>query len=133
MHNDYPLALEKLEISHMLSKYCGSIANEYCTKIGGVNKLIPNLGNKSRYVLYYRNLQLYLSSGTKLTKVHRILKFKQSNWLKNALILMKTKEKNVVNSFQKYFFKLMVNIVYRKTMENLRKRINVRLVNNAKD
>ena len=43
------------------------------------------------------------------------------------------KRKNATNDFEKYFFKLMINSVYRKTIENLRKRINVRLVNNAKD
>ena len=63
----------------MLSKYCFSIANEYGIKIGAVNKLVPNLGNKSIYVVHYGNLQLYLSLGMKLTKVHRILKFKQSD------------------------------------------------------
>ena len=60
LHNDYPLAPEKLEISHnILLKYCSDIANECGMKIGGVNKLVPNLGKKSKYVLHYRNLQLY--------------------------------------------------------------------------
>ena len=55
LHNDYPLAPEKLEISHdMLSNNCSNIANKYNIKIGGVNKLVPNLGNKCKY------LQLYL-------------------------------------------------------------------------
>ena len=77
---DYPLAPEKLEISqNMLSKYCFNIANEYEIKIGRVNKLVPNLGNKSKNVVHYRNLQLYLSLGMKLTEIHRILKFKQSD------------------------------------------------------
>ena len=78
LHSDYPLAPEKLEISNnMLSNYCSSIASKYEIKIGGANKLAPNLGNKSKYVLYYKNLRLYLSLEIKLVNVHRVLKFKQ--------------------------------------------------------
>ena len=78
LHNDYPLAPEKLEINYdMLSKYCSNIANKYDIKIGGVNKLVPNLRNRRKYVLHFKNIQQYLSLGMKLTKVHRILKFKQ--------------------------------------------------------
>ena len=74
MHNDYPLAPEKLEISqNTFSNYCNNVANEYGIKIGGVNKLVPNLGNESKYVLHYKNLRLYLSLGMKLSKIHRIL------------------------------------------------------------
>ena len=80
LHNDYPLAPEKLAIPYdMLSDYCKKIADEYEIKVGDVKKLIPNLGNKTNYVLHYRNLQLYLSLGIKLTKTHRVLKFKQSD------------------------------------------------------
>ena len=57
----------------MLSKYCSSIAYNYGIKVGEVNKLIPNLGNKKNYVMHYRNLQLYISLGMKVTKVHKIL------------------------------------------------------------
>ena len=69
----------------MLSKYCSNIAKEYGIKIGSVNKLVPNLSNKSKYVLHYENLQLYLSLGIKLAKIHRILKFKQPNLLKKYI------------------------------------------------
>ena len=79
LHNDYPLAPEKLAVSSdMFLGYCKEIVDKYQIKIGDVKKLVPNLGNKSNYVLHYRNLQLHLSLGMRLTKVHRILKFKQS-------------------------------------------------------
>ena len=59
LHNDYPLATEKLEISqNMLSNYCFNIGDKYRIKIGGVNKLFPNLGNKRKYVVHYKNRQL---------------------------------------------------------------------------
>ena len=116
----------------MLSKYCSDIAKEYKIKVGGVKELVPNVGNKSKYVVYYRNLQLYLSFGIKLTKIHRILKFKQLDLLKPYVDFNTDKRKNAANGFEKQFFKLMINSVYRKTMENLRKIINFRLVSNAK-
>ena len=80
LHNYYPSAPEKLEISHnMLPKYCSNITHKYYIKIGDVYKLVPNLGNKSKYVLHYKNLLLYLLLGIKLTKIHRILKSKKSD------------------------------------------------------
>ena len=77
LHNDYPLAPEKLAVSkNMLSTYCKKIADKYDIKVGDVKKLIPNLGNKTQYVLHYRNL---ISLGMKSTKIHRTLQFKQSD------------------------------------------------------
>ena len=134
MHNDHPLAPEKLAITYdIFSDYCKKIADSYQMKVGDVEKLIPNLGNKTNYVLYYKNLYLYLSLGMKLTKTRRELKLKQSDWMKKYIDFNTEKRTNAANSFEKDFFKLMINSVYGKTMENLRKRINIRLVNNEKD
>ena len=69
----------------------------------------------------------------KLTKVHRLLRFKQSDWLKKFIDFNIDKMKNAANSFEKNYFKLMSNSIFGKTMENLGKRTSVKLVNNAKD
>ena len=75
LHNDYPLALEKLEITYvMLSNYCKKIADRYSIKVGGIKKLIPNLTKKNNYTVHYINLQLYLSVGIKLIKKEKMQK-----------------------------------------------------------
>ena len=82
LHNDYPLAPEKMLVKEeILSDYSREILGREGMTIGKVQKLIPNLRDKKEYVLHYRNLQLYLSLGLKLTKNHRALEFSQSNWL----------------------------------------------------
>ena len=104
LHNDYSLAPEKLTFSYdMLSDYCKTIAEEHEIKVGDVKKLIPNLGNKTNYVLYYKNLQLYFSLGVKLTKTHRVLKFKQSEWMKNISVLTLKKEQMLLTVMEKIF------------------------------
>ena len=110
LHNDYPLAPERL-------------------KIGGVEKLIPNLWGKKKYVLHHKNLKLYKELGLKLKKIHRGIKFREEPWMKSYIELntdLRTKGKN---DFEKDFFKLMNNSVFGKTMENIRNRVDVRLVN----
>ena len=129
LHNDYPLGPEKVKVTkNMLSKYCKNISDKYKISTGLVHKLIPTLSNKKNYVLHYRNLQLYLSLGLKIDKIHRVLEFKQSPWLKQYIDFNTEKRKNAKNNFEKDFFKLMNNSVFGKTMENIRKRVDVRLV-----
>ena len=125
LHNDYPLAPEKLAIPYdMLPDYCKKIADDYVIKVGDVKKLIPNLGEKTNYVLHYRNVQFYLSLEVKLNKIHEVWKFMQSDWMKKYIDFNTEKRTNAANSFAKNFFKLINNIAYGKAMENLRQRIS---------
>ena len=134
LHNDYPLRPEKIEVSsNMLSKYCSDIANKYDIKVGGIKKLISNLGDKVEYVVHYKNLQYYLSLGMKLTKIHRILKFKQSNWLVKSMLSLIPKNDNKVLTSLIIFFKLLINCAHGRSMENIRKRISVRLIDDPRD
>ena len=112
-HNDYPLAPEQIVVNK-------------------VSKLIPNLGDKKNYVLHYENLKQYLELGLKLTHIHRGIKFNESPWLKKYISLNTKLRTEAKNEFEKNFFKLMNNSVFGKTMENIRNRVDVRLVNNKK-
>ena len=89
----------------MLSKYCQKFAGKYEIKVGDVKRLIPQLGNKTYYVVHYRNLQLYLSLGIKLTKIHRVLNFKQSDWMKKHIDFNNEKRMKTANNFEKKILK----------------------------
>ena len=111
-HNDYPLAPERV----------------VCDK--KIEKLIQSLRDKTRYVVHYQTLKQYLALGMELTRVHRGIKFEESNWLKpyiDANTALRTKANN---EFEKDFFKLMNNSVFGKTMENVRSRKDIKLVTN---
>ena len=94
--------------------------------------MIPNLKDKVKYVVHYKNLQNYLSLGIKLVQIDRIFSFKQSNWLKSYLGFNTEKRKESTCEFDKNFFNLMINCVYGKSMENIRKRIKVKSINDSR-
>ena len=110
LHNEYPLAPERLTINK-------------------VEKLIPNLNNKKKYIIHYENLKLYESLGLKITHIHRGIKFEESDWMKPYIDLNTELRAKAKNEFEKDFFKLLNNSVFGKTMENIRSRVNVTLVN----
>lgn len=130
LHNDLPLAPERKKVAlEELSPYARSVLqNKFVTS----EKLIPNLHPKKNYILYHRNLQLYLKLGLKLVHVHKILRFKQKPWLKQYIDFNTEQRKLSKTKFSKDKFKLMNNAVYGKTMENVRHHIDVQLVNNEK-
>ena len=87
LHNEYPLAPERLTVNK-------------------VEKLIPSLNNKTSYVLHYENLKLYESLGMKVTKIHRGIKFEESPWLKSYMDMNTSLRAKARNEFETDFFKL---------------------------
>lgn len=109
-HNDYPFCPERLSM------------NEHKKN----TKLILNLNDKKNYVLHYRTLKMVLSRGLKLKGVGKIIKFNQSQWL---YIDLNTKERiNAKNEFEKELYKLMSDAIYGKTIENVKNRVNIILI-----
>ena len=132
--NDFPMAPEKLKVTReILSPDQMNDIKRFDIKIGTTKKLIPNLFPKNNYITHYRNLRYYLQNGWKLTKVHKILEFKQSPWMKPYIDFNTEKRMQATNESDKNFFKLMINSVYGKTMENMRKRMKIRIVTNKID
>ena len=89
-------------------------------KIGRGQKLVPNLKDKKEYVVQIKALNQALKQGLKLKKVHRVIEFRQSKWMKAYIMLNTRLRKDAKNEFEKDFFKLMNNSVFGKTMENIR-------------
>lgn len=110
-HNDLPFCVENIRPPNGKSK-----------------KLIPNLWNKRNYVIHSNNLLQCIEHGLKLKKIPRILKFKQSTWLKAYIDLNTEMRTKATNDFEKDFYKLMNNCIYGKAMENIEKRVDVKLV-----
>ena len=107
--NDYPLGPERMNINKL-------------------DKLVPNLNDKKNYAIHYENLKLYERLGLKISKIHRGIKFEQGDWLKEYIDLNTNVRTKAKNDFEKDFFKLMNNSVFERTMENIEKRVDLRLV-----
>jgi uncharacterized protein YeeX (DUF496 family) len=119
-HLDLPLAPEQLNIK---GKWLSRNQRNYYGKsyINSIPKLCTTFFDKKKYVCYLENLQYYLDHGMKLKKIHKIIKFKQANWLEPYILYNTALRTKAKNEFEKNFFKLMNNAVFGKTMENVRK------------
>ena len=116
-HSDYPLCPESAVIEpNDLSPYTVSLAEKLGVKPSGCRKLLGTLKGKERYALHYRNLKLYVRLGMRVKKIHRVISFTQSRWLKPYIDFNTDQRKKAANEFEKDFFKLMNNSVFGKTM-----------------
>ena len=133
-HNHYPLAPEKLKVeASMLSPYLKNLLEHHKLKHNSkIEKLIPNLGDKKKYIVHYRTLQLYIKLGLKIKKIHRVLTFTEKAWVKPYVDFNTEKRKQAKTKFEQDMFKLMLNAFFGKCMENVRKRIDVKLATNSK-
>ena len=102
VHNDLPFLPERMK-------------NEK------VEKLVANSNDKTAYLVHIRNLKQALNYGLFFKKIHRVIKFNQNAWLKPYIDMNTDLRKQEKNDFEIYFFKLMNNLVFGKTMENVRK------------
>ena len=140
LHNDYPLASETRIITEdllspfnkqLLEDYQGTQTQENEKRARrpfvSARKLKASVENKEKYILYYRTLQLYLQLGLEKTKVHRVVEFHQTDFLKKYIDLNTQKRREATSNFLKSFFKLMNNAVLGKTMENVRQRISFKI------
>ena len=109
----------------------------FCTETkvppgGSHPKLLATVEDKQKYVIHYVALKQALKQGLKLKKIHRAIQFQQADWLKPFIDLNTEKRKNASNEFEKDFYKLMSNSIYGKGMEQVRNRIDIRLVSDPK-
>ena len=116
----------------MLSTYSLEIKNEYDIKTGGINKLAPNLIQR-RIIGALQEFAIHLSQDLILKQIHRILEFKQSDWMKSYIDFNIQKRKEATIEADENLFKLSNNAVYGKTMKNMRKRVKIRILTNEKD
>ena len=133
-HNDYPLAPERLTVEdYLLSDKQVGLRGEYTISHTASSKLIPNFFDKTKIMLHYRNLQFYLLHGMELTKVHRVIKFKQARWLEPYIRTNTELRALTQDPVEIKLRKDMNNVIYGKTCENLTKRTDIKLVNTEKE
>lgn len=132
--NDLPPCPQSLLIDDSMVSFATRQAMERrgVSSVPPQKKLAPNLFMKKKYKVHIAALQYYLSLGVKLDKVHRVLEFNQSDWLKKYIDFNTSKRQQSTSEFGKSFYKLLNNAFFGKSMESVRKRVNIRLISNGK-
>ena len=134
LHADYPLCPEKRRIPYdELSQVAKSICDKHKIKSStNAEKLLATLHDKHKYIIHYRNLQLYLKLGMILENVYAVLKFKQAPFIASYINFNSTERSKATNSFDIAFYKYMSNALFGKTIERPDKRTKIKLVSTPK-
>ena len=128
-HDSFPLAPEKkISKKEWMSPYQRRLIKDLDLNPLDSKKLLLTLQDKNNYVVHYRNLQFYLKQGMKLKRVHMVLEFDQECWMEPYMLMNTEFRKKAKSDFEKNFYKLMNNSVFEKTMENLRNRVDIKIV-----
>lgn len=124
--NDYCPFPENIQVtSSMLSERQKKVAGMLNVKDSKIKKLVLNLMPKQRYIVHIKTLKLWMDLGCKVTKIHRVMEFTQKAWLKPFIEQCMTERQGSKTKFEKDFWKLLSNSIYGKTMEDVRKRVNI--------
>ncbi|XP_054270714.1 uncharacterized protein LOC128991659 [Macrosteles quadrilineatus] len=99
---------------------------------GKSKKLMATLMDKREYVIHYRYLQQAIENGLRVTRIHRVIRFKQSAWLKPYVTMNTELRQRAANKFEVEMFKLMVNAVYGMSLQNVRKHQDLKIASSRK-
>ena len=136
-HNQYPLCPERKKVcTNWLSSFQLELKDKLKVSDDQVDKLITDLSDKHNYTLHYKNLQLYINLGMRVKKIHKCLSYKSEAWLKDYIVdnsLLRQKAKANKDTFKANIYKIKNNGVFGKQMENVRNRVDVKLVKNNCD
>ena len=133
IHDAYPMCPENIVIGEEdVSPYTKELTAECGITLRPGKKLCLTLRSKTHYAVHYRTLQCYLRHGLVLKQIHKVVAFRQSLWLHDFMLYTTEKRRSATNDFDSMLYKSVACNVFGKTIENVKQRVNVRIVTSPK-